>query len=222
MYFAGGSQNQPKGLALPTLFAGTPATITEHIAAAAEINPTAALINRALRPEIRRVAHTCVNSPELVVSHRQSAVRYIEELAAKLEPARLNWRDSLPPNAPGRHLHFPLIHFLAKSLNFPDTQLVTDLANGMPIIGKIEGTPTPNFTPRIREATLTFEQWKAELPERNAMIIDRVRQSQNPPSRRVVLGKDHRRGREGLAIEPQAVGRGNRKYRPAYAAFSNP
>ena len=158
MCFAGGSQNQPKGRALPTLFAGAPTTITEHIAAAAQINPTATLINQALRPEIRRAVHTCVNCPELVTKHRESAIKYIEELAAKLEPARVNWRNNLPINAPGRHLHFPLIHFLAKSLNFPDEQFVTDLANGMPIIGPVAETPTPNFTPRTQKETLTFDQ----------------------------------------------------------------
>ena len=152
------------GKAIPSLISGDPSEIQEHVLEALNVKHTANLINEALAPEVRRVVHTCTAAPERVVAHRTNAIRYLLEVAAKLEPARVAWRDSLPPNAPGRHLHLPLIHFLAKSLNLPVELFAKDLAAGMPIIGAFPPTPTPNFHSRACGASLTFEQWKRDIP----------------------------------------------------------
>ena len=111
MRFMGVSQNQPKGGGRPSLFTGDYKSISDHVAAAIGINPAATLINAALRPEIRRVIHTRASAPERANSHRDAAAEYISALGKTLEPAREQWVKSIPGGAPGRHLHFPLIHF---------------------------------------------------------------------------------------------------------------
>ena len=69
----GASQNQPKGNALPSLIIGEQMLISEHIQAASCVNPTADLINRAIRPEIKRVVFSCLNAPERIIQKRAEA-----------------------------------------------------------------------------------------------------------------------------------------------------
>ena len=97
MLNAGAAQNQPKGKAPPTLVIGEHDLISEHVRAASCVNPTADLANRALRPEIKRIAHLCISAPERVVQWRVEAMGYINSLSAKLDPERAKWTAWAPP-----------------------------------------------------------------------------------------------------------------------------
>lgn len=171
------TQNQPKGKALPSMTIGDHVLIEEHVRAAKCGNPTADLINRAVKPEIKRVVHFCAAAPERVIERRREAMVYLKSLAAKLEPGRIALAASLPPMSPARFLHFPLILFLSKTINFPDTEFAHDLAAGIPTVGEFAAAPKPNFEPRRTAATLTYDQWKEGLPDRNMEVIERVRAS---------------------------------------------
>ena len=66
------------------------------------------------------------------------------------------------------------------TIGFQDTELVNDIFKGMPIAGFID--PVPTLTERPLTATVTMEQWKEGLPERNKVNIARVVKSQGTPA----------------------------------------
>ena len=71
---------------------------------------------------------------------------------------------------------FPLIHLLAHALGYEDTTFFRDMTNGMPIAG---GAPSTGvLVPRVRTASSTVDQWRAGIPERNRMLVKRVRDAQ--------------------------------------------
>lgn len=123
------------GEASSSLFPEGIASAADHIKAAQQIKSTADLINRALRPEIRRVVHTCLNFPEKAVERRRAADAYLLDVAERLGPQRLKRQASQPADTPGRNMRLPLFLFLAKSLDFPDVSLIFDLSAGMPLVG---------------------------------------------------------------------------------------
>ena len=158
MIHAGAAQNQPNVHAPPSLIIGDHVVVADHVRAASCVNPTADLINRAIRPEIKRIVHFCAAAPEGVVERRREAMAYIAALATRLEPERAIWAASLPPMSPACFLRFPLILLLAKKLNYPDLEFVGDLAAGIPIVGMCRATPSPSFEPRVSAAPLTYEE----------------------------------------------------------------
>ena len=107
MLTAGAAQNQQNGIAVPSLIQGTPVTPDDHIQAASCVNPTAELVNRAIRPEIKRVVFTCLTSPERLIERRNEVIKYVEHLTERLEPERNKWAESLPTMAPARQLNIP-------------------------------------------------------------------------------------------------------------------
>ena len=103
------------------------------------------------------------------------AIAYLKSTAAMIEPERLKRKAVLLMGSHAGFLHFPFTLFLAKKLNYPDSGLIADLAAGMPIVGDIGATP--NSKPRTKPATMTYEQRKAGIPERNIAAIGRANRS---------------------------------------------
>lgn len=48
--------------------------------------------------------------------------------------------------------------FLANALAFAGKVFVTDLAAGLPIVGSIGATPTPNSEPQVNNSEATYAQ----------------------------------------------------------------
>ena len=66
--------------------------------------------------------------------------------------------ECLPDGSPARKAKLPLIHMLAKTLNYPDAHFARDLAVGMPIVG-----PTPStkvLKERTRDGAASVAKWK--------------------------------------------------------------
>ena len=172
----GASQNQPSGKALPTLILGQWETPKEHLEAAKRVNPTADLINVALTQKQKLIVINSTQNPESVVLKRMVALDAFRNFAQNLDPLRHRWARTLPDQSPARGFHFPLIFFLANKLEYEDRNIVFDLANGMPIAGPV--APTPGLPTRKRQAQMSYQQWKREIPKRNKEAIDRLLKTQ--------------------------------------------
>ena len=168
--------NQPSGAALPSLLPGEPSNPTEHLNAALKTDPFSILLEQALSADEKRTISNCATAPDQVISRRFAAKAFLADAARKLEPQRTSWASQLPENSPARNLNFPLMFWVANTLEFEDKDLVGDLFNGMPIAGPIK--PVPTLTERPTIASVTLEQWRDEIPERNKINTERVKKSQ--------------------------------------------
>ena len=177
MVRAGATQNRPRWDASRTLIIGGRDLIDEHVRAAGRVNPTADLIYHALRQGIKKIAHFCTSSPGRVAQRRGEAAAFVKSIASKLQPDRLKWVASISPKSPTSGLRYPVFLFLPNALGFPDREFLHDLAAEMPIVGDIGATPTPNFEPRVKGATMPYEQRKAGIPARNRVAIERIQKS---------------------------------------------
>ena len=173
---AGSTGNQLSGSALPSLILGEWSSPSEHVRAAKTVNPFADLINATLSQQDKAIAYRCARKPEETIQNRPNAVAILAATAYRLGPARSRWIATLPDKSPAAEIHFPLIHLLAVTLEYPDTMLVRDLSNGMPIAGPIPSTP--GLTSRKEFAELTYQKWKEGIQKRNANAIERALKAQ--------------------------------------------
>ena len=112
----------------------------------------------------------------MVLAKRMEERGASSEIARKLEAQRGLWKNPLPVGSSARALHFPLMALIAKSIDFPDTELINDMRIGMPSAGVIPETPT--LTARCRGAVWSVAEWRASAPRLNAANIDRAVKSQ--------------------------------------------
>ena len=138
------------------------------------------LLGRALNLEEKQAITACVFEPDQVIARRFAAKATLADAARKLEPQRIARASQLPGNSPDGNLHFPLMFWAANTLGYKDDDLVNDLFTGMPIAGPIK--PSPSLTERTVNASVTLDQWKEAIPERNKANAKRVMKSQNPPA----------------------------------------
>ena len=124
-------------------------------------------------PETATAAYNCLSAPEVVAKRRTEAINELTTLSEKLRGRRQLWVAALPPESPAIGINFPLISALATSIDYPDKDLVRDLATGMPIVGGIPECGTLTKWPR--PATTSMQKWRKTIPERNAAAIKRVK-----------------------------------------------
>ena len=172
---AGAAQNQLCGKALPSLITGEWYGAEDHVRAADHLNPTADLVNAALPCRAKRALCRCVSAPSTILEIRKNALSVFPKVSAALEAVRARRLATLPGKSPVSEIHFPLIHLLTTSRDYPDTTVVKELRAGMPIAGPI--AQTPGLTQRKRNAQMSYQEWKETTPERNLAIYDRVRKS---------------------------------------------
>ena len=142
----------------------------------------------------------CAFEPDHVLSKRFAAKATIAGAARKLETQRLGRASQLPENSPAENINFPLMFWVANTLGFQDEDLANDLFNGMPIAGQI--TPSPMLTARKVNASATFGQWLAELPERNKINVARIVKSQGTPAARACYEKSMKEVEAGWLSSP--------------------
>lgn len=173
---SGGAGSQPAGAALPSLVRGEILTPNDHVVAAGRVNPTATLLTTVLPPRSRAAVHRCVSSPDTVLADRISAISSLRALGSSLASARSRWSSSLPPDSPARCLHLPLFSILARRFDYPDTCLLKDLSDGMPIVGKVPASSTLRGLPR--NARTSFADWKRAIPTTNKRVIKNMLKKQ--------------------------------------------
>ena len=200
---AGASGSQPSGRALPSLISPTPSSPQEHLVAALELDPSAVLLDRAFAGDAKAAMFNCANAPKAVLCRRGKAVAFLREAAGQLEGARGRRAAALPENSPAVGIHFPLVHFLAAKLNFPDTTLVKELALGMPIVGRVGACGS--LTGRPRPAIATIQEWRRDMPARNAMIVNRVKTDNDEISTKKVFEKSMAEAKKGWLSTPTVL-----------------
>ena len=208
----GAAQNQPSGRALPSLILGEWSTPAEHLKAAKLVNPTADLINAALDQRSKLIILNCAQKPDRVVEKRRAALDAFNRIASGLGPYRDRWTHAIPETSPAKNFHFPLIYFLAHHLQYDDAKIVFDLSNGMPIAGPVAATP--GLTSRKRQAQLSYQQWKREIPKRNLQAIERLSNSQGTELSLKCWEKTLTEVREGWITEPVDLTEFDRKNVP--------
>ena len=112
----------------------------------------------------------------MVVNKRSYALDAFRGFANNLDSLRSRRTRSLPAESPARRFRSPLISCITSNLDYDGKNIVFVLANGMPTSGPI--TPTPGLSTRKREAQMSYQQWKREIPKRNKDVIERVTKSQ--------------------------------------------
>ena len=167
---------QPSGRALPSLLTGAPVSVEEHVECAHAVNPMQDLLEAAVPSESYEVINACVHRPGDIIAHRLKGGAFLHQMANAWEPHRAQWAAALPPDSPANGIDFPLIFFVGTTLGFPDTQLVNDLACGMPITGDMP--PIPTLSSRKRKAPCSTESFTEGARARNAANIRRARKHQ--------------------------------------------
>ena len=171
------AQSQPSGRALPAFVPATVTSSDEHIALAAVSDPFFDSARLGLPVSFTAAAAACLRQPAVVVAKRARALKELQRIDATLLPFREQWTASLPEYSPIRNLNFPLMHMLCTTLEYPDKSFVSDLWKGMPIAGDIP--PSDVLTPRVRNASLTEEEWRVTIPARNRATVDRLKRSKD-------------------------------------------
>ena len=109
---------------------------------------------------------------------RHVNIRHLKRISLKLQPLRDRLRSSLPLGSPARNLNIPLIMFLARHLDYPDSNLARDLTKGMDITGKIPESKA--LTKRIVAPTTDLAGIKLRLVTRNRTILRHLRRQTDP------------------------------------------
>ena len=145
--------------------------MSEHFAIASRVNPTMLLLDSAVSPAIKSSAMVCALAPDRAILRRRNATLGLKRLDLALAPFRVRWRMAIGGDSPDVGLNFPLIHFLAAHFAYSDKVFAYDLARGMSIAGDVPYCGT--LTPRCRPAVQSLELWRADLPARNRLVLDR-------------------------------------------------
>ena len=185
MLLHGAAQSQPSGRALPSLIPGPRDCSGAFFRAACNLNPAVALLGRAISEQAKGIAARRALMPAFVLNRRSAMLAALQELSEVLAPFRSRWIAAIPANSPAAGLNFPLIYFLTVHFAYGDGEFAKDLAHGMPIAGFVPAVGT--LTPRYRSAVTTLERWRAGLPARNRVILERVKASHG--SALAVLGR---------------------------------
>ena len=72
---------------------------------------------------------------------------------------------------------------LKATINYPDDDFITDLSNGMPIVGTIPDSNT--LRKRVRTAKTDLEKWKTALPALNRANVQRVTEEQDSENAKI-------------------------------------
>ena len=191
---------QPSGRALPSLIPGDPQSVEEHLACAWGVNPMQQLVDAAIPPEFSEVINACASTPDEIIVRRLKARAFLHKLSVAFEPNRVKWAEALPVDSPVKGINFPLLHYVASTMGYPDTKLVNDLAVGMPIAGAVEAVPT--LVSRKRPAPCSMETFREKIPERNAEAVERVRKDQGSDVARQIYEKTMREVAAGWISTP--------------------
>ena len=133
---------QPTGRALPSLIIGKPASTSEPVRADCAAMPIASLISVACPSHVRDLLSPHVSNPAGIIARRSRALDTFRDIDSKLAPYRSKWADSLPGIFPAQAINFPLLLLLARRFDYPDKEIIEDIARGIPIAGLVPECPT--------------------------------------------------------------------------------
>ena len=170
---------QPAGAGLPSLIRGVFSSPEAHVAAASAVFPVTELLTAALSSNVRAVASRCISGPVAIASAREQVLAELSDMSSRLVGDRAAWASVMPDGSPARELNLPLFALLARSLNYPDTSLVKDIALGMDITGAIP--PTNTLKTKARAASSEVSEWAARIPAANESAVDHVMAKQGSP-----------------------------------------
>ena len=203
LVLTGAAQSQPAGRALPSLFPRLASCPSDHVTMGLALDPFRMLLARAVSPALQHVSLLCAFEPDAVIYGRTRMLAHLRALSGRLAGQRSRWVACLPQHSPAARLNFPLMYFLTVHYAYVDKDFVHDLAVGMPIAGEIPVTGA--LRPRVRNAVVTVEQWRARLPARNKAILERVLASKTDPLREECWSKTIEEFQNGWITAPQVV-----------------
>ena len=122
--------------------------------------------------------HRITYGPKTVKTGRRKVIRELTKIAAKLKPAQEKLSCVLDTAAPARLLRIPLLTFLVKKFNYPDTTLPRGLTRGMKIAGAI--TKSNSLVTRFTPAAKKLKQLRGGLNRRNRHIVRAIKGATNP------------------------------------------
>ena len=158
----------------------TPRGLSPEVALqlASRIGPFGRALNTAVpirsRETIRRpIINTCT-----VKTQRRRTIRHLKRVSLTLQPPRERLAAILPVRTPARKINIPLVMFLVRRLNYPDTRLPSDLVKGMEIPVNIQ--PSKSLTKREMIPSSNISRLKTNLVARNENIFRHLQRSNNP------------------------------------------
>ena len=143
-----------------------------HVSAARAVSPLATLINTPLPMRVRNMIEAQVGDPTSVIQRRANDLETIKSIDKKLQKYRQSWGNCLPESSAARNINLPLLHVLSRRFDYDDKDIVTDISNGMPIVGDMSTSPV--LTHRGKAAAEPLEFWPKIIIPRNKLDIERV------------------------------------------------
>ena len=159
---------QRSGTSIP-IFLPRGITPAQALEIATTIDPFDRALDLALTKRDRSNYWRVTHEPKVAKSGRRKVIRELTKLADKLRPLQVRLQNTPKPSAPARLLHIPLITFLVKKLNYPDTALPSDLTRGMKITGAIAKSNV--LAARTTPASKKLHNLRTGLSRRNRDII---------------------------------------------------
>ena len=106
------------------------------------------------------------NEQKTVKTGRRRVIRELTRISAKLKPMQEKLFGVLDTASPARTLRIPLINFLVKKFNYPDTTLPVKKSNSL--------------AARVAPAAENLKQLRFGLNKQNRNIVRSIRKSTNP------------------------------------------
>ena len=189
------NKDQPSGRAPPSLILGEIKSKSDHATATRNVNPYETFTQTALGPRNMGISKLFLLFPIKIRGKVTMPFGQCLILRGNWNPNDQKWNALFPTKSPRRNLHFPLMQFLAREIDYPDRTPVRDLIRGMQIAGTVP--VTFGLTPRETPDETTYAKWKAETPDRDKATIERVKKSQGAHRKRM-LAKIFRGDRSGV------------------------
>ena len=145
---------------------------------ALKINPFERLLANALSPAEQACVSFNCQYPMDTKRERHRAIQQIEHLSASLRASQIELTRSLPPLAPARKLHIPLIRHLISELEYADVSLATDLVAGMHIVGVIPRTSS--LPEKVTSAAMALRDVRGTVYETNLKVPKSLPNSSKP------------------------------------------
>ena len=104
-------------------------SIDEHVALACGIKPLSIMLESATSGRSRGIASRAAFRPTGLNSHRASALARLVGDSNRLAPLRAARRARLPANSPSMDLNVLLIHLIAHTIKYEDSNFAHDMAS---------------------------------------------------------------------------------------------
>ena len=195
--------SQPSGDALPTLI---PAGITsriQHLNIALNVDPFTFNLKQALHTDDLRNINWILRDPGVVEAFRSNVTTCLDEINGTLKSVKEKWAAALPPKSPASGVNFPIIYFISKTFSYPDTNFANEFSKGLPLVGEIK--PCEVLVPKLRDASLTIQQWRAGLPARNRKIIGQLKKNSDSELSRHCWMKTLNEVQKGWVSTPEPI-----------------